>query len=59
MAECIVCGNAVDESDDTKNFRWHHTDSQWYRFDDIGCRNKFIGNPEKYLNPEEVEASSS
>ena len=19
---------------------------------DIGCRNKFIGNPEKYLNPE-------
>ena len=57
MAECLVCGKPVTD-DDQNNFRWHHTDGKWYRFDDVGCRNKFIGNAEKYLNPEAAEASS-
>jgi hypothetical protein len=48
MTNCLVCDKPVNE-DDSKNFRWHHTDGKWYRFNDIGCRNKFIGNPEKYL----------
>lgn len=56
MADCIVCGVEVTD-DDTNNFRWFHSDGKWYRFEDIGCRNRFIGNPEKYLNPEEAEAS--
>lgn len=58
MAACIVCGKPVDEGDDQKNFRWHHTDGKWYRFDDIGCRNRFIGNAEHYLNPESAASSS-
>ena len=57
MADCMVCGDPVSD-DDASNFRWYHTDGKWYRFNDIGCRNKFIGNPEKYLNPEAAEASS-
>ena len=56
MAECIVCGAEVTD-DDSSNFRWFHSDGNWYRFDDIGCRNRFIGDPERYLNPEEAEAS--
>ncbi len=56
MADCIVCGTEVTD-DDSSNFRWFHSDGKWYRFNDIGCRNRFIGNPERYLNPEEAEAS--
>ena len=55
MANCIVCGETVSE-DDGSNYRWHHTDGKWYRFNDIGCRNKFIGDPERYLNPEGAQA---
>lgn len=49
--DCLVCGAAVSD-DDQQNYRWFHSDGNWYRFEDIGCRNKFIGNPDKYLNPE-------
>lgn len=57
MADCPVCGVVVTD-DDSSNFRWFHSDGKWYRFEDIGCRNKFIGNPEKYLDPEAAEATS-
>ena len=43
----------------SSNYRWHHTDGKWYRFDDIGCRNKFIGNPDKYLEPRGRRRSTS
>lgn len=51
MAECIVCGKSFD-SNDPQAYRWNHTDGKWYRFDDIGCRNRFIGNPERFLSPQ-------
>ncbi len=48
MAEqtCIVCGKTFD---DENGMRWMH-DGSWLVFDDMGCRNRFIGNPEKYLS---------
>ncbi len=51
MAEqtCLVCGTNFDPDTDVKGgFKWMH-DGGWYTFDDIGCRNKFIGTPKKYL----------
>ena len=50
MADCLVCGRAVPD-DDQLSYRWHHTDGKWRRFEDIGCRNKFIGNADRRLNP--------
>ncbi len=49
MAEqaCMVCGkDFVTET----GMKWHHAGT-WYVFHDLGCRNRFIGNPEKYLEP--------
>ena len=53
MAQCIVCGKEFDESG-PEAFRQSH-EGKWYRFNDIGCRNRFLGNPEKYLNPQAAQ----
>lgn len=47
MAEqtCMVCEKSFDAD---KGLKWSH-DGKWYMFNDMGCRNRFIGNPEKYL----------
>lgn len=45
---CLVCGKSFD--DEKGGYRWMH-DGSWYTLDDIGCRNRFIGNPAKYLEP--------
>lgn len=47
MAEqtCMVCGKAFDSANGMK---WMHNGA-WYVFNDLGCRNRFIGNPAKYL----------
>lgn len=47
MAEttCMVCGKAFDGD---QGLKWNH-DGKWYVFNDMGCRNRFIGNPAKYL----------
>jgi len=34
---------------DAKDFR-QNFGGKWYRFDDMGCRNRFLGNPEKFVN---------
>lgn len=47
---CIVCGKSF-EQDDAKDFR-QNFDGKWYRFDDMGCRNRFLGNPQKFVNPQ-------
>ena len=47
---CMVCGTVFDPATDPKGgFKWMHSDNNWYTFNDIACRNKFIGNPKKYL----------
>jgi len=50
MAEmtCMVCGKSWDPKATGLEFRWNQ-DGTWYTFNDGGCRNKFIGNPKKYL----------
>lgn len=53
MAEttCLVCGKRFDPETDAKGgFKIFH-ETGWKVFDDIGCRNSFIGSPEKYLEP--------
>ena len=53
MAEeftCLVCGKSFDEE---KALKWNH-EGGWLKFDDMGCRNKFIGNPKKYLEAAEA-----
>lgn len=42
---CLVCGKSFG---DDKAMKWNH-EGKWLAFDDLGCRNKFIGNPKKYL----------
>ena len=42
---CMVCGKTFDEE---KGMKWNH-EGTWYMLDDMGCRNRFIGNPKKYL----------
>ena len=50
---CLVCGTVFDPATDPKGgFKWMQ-DGTWYTFNDISCRNKFIGNPKKYLEPAE------
>ena len=41
---CPVCGNEITPEREKK---WNH-EGAWIYFDDMGCRNRFIGNPEKY-----------
>jgi hypothetical protein len=49
---CLVCGKNFDPATDPKGgFKWMH-DGSWFTFDDIACRNKFIGTPKKYLEPQ-------
>ncbi len=49
---CAVCGKSFDPDTDPKGgFRWFY-ETSWQVFDDIGCRNKFIGNPKKYTEGE-------
>jgi YHS domain-containing protein len=64
MADCPVCGNAVDEAaaraktgetvhgarevDPTKGTRQFHS-GKWYYFDSLECRSKFMARPESYL----------
>jgi len=50
MATCIVCNKEFETGQN--DFRWHHTDGKWYSFDDIGCRNRFIGDPKRFLEGE-------
>ena len=52
MAEqtCIVCGKSFD---DENGMRWNH-EGAWYFFDDLGCRVRFIGDPQKFLEPEKA-----
>lgn len=42
---CMVCSKAFETDNGMK---WNH-DGKWYMFDDMGCRNRFISNPAKYL----------
>ena len=42
---CLVCGKSFG---DDRAMKWNH-EGKWLVFDDMGCRNKFIGNPKKYL----------
>ena len=51
MATCIVCNKEFETGEN--DFRWNHTDGKWYTFDDIGCRNRFIGDPKRFLEGEE------
>ena len=64
MARCPVCGNEIDEAaaraetgqtahgatevDPAKGTRRFH-DGQWYYFDSLDCRTKFMVNPGAYL----------
>jgi YHS domain-containing protein len=64
MAQCLVCGNAVDEAaarattgqtrhgasevDPAKGTRQFH-DGKWYYFDSLECRSKFMARPGTYL----------
>jgi YHS domain-containing protein len=42
---CMVCGKEFGAE---QAMKWMH-DGKWYAFDDLGCRNRFIGNPDKFL----------
>ena len=42
---CLVCTKVIA---DGKEMKWNH-EGKWLVFDDMGCRNRFIGNPKKYL----------
>lgn len=42
---CMVCNKGFSTDNGMK---WNH-DGKWYVFDDLGCRNRFIANPAKYL----------
>ncbi len=64
MARCSVCGNDIDQAaaraetgqtahgatevDPTQGTRRFH-DGQWYYFDSLDCRSKFMVSPEAYL----------
>jgi YHS domain-containing protein len=64
MATCPVCGHAIDEAaaraqtgqtaygapevDPAQGTRRFHN-GQWYYFDTLACRNKFLVRPEAYL----------
>lgn len=43
---CMVCNKVVG---DGKEMKWNH-EGKWLVFDDMGCRNRFIGNPKKFLD---------
>ena len=47
---CLVCGKSFTAE---QALRWNH-EGDWFAFDDLGCRNSFIGKPEKYLKPEKA-----
>jgi hypothetical protein len=47
---CMICGKAINDDNEMK---WFH-ENEWLAFDDMGCRNKFIGNPKKYLEAEKA-----
>jgi len=42
---CMVCGKAFDAE---QGMKWNHAGT-WYVFNDLGCRNRFIGNPDKFI----------
>ena len=42
---CMVCNKGFEKENGMK---WNH-DGKWYVFDDMGCRNRFIASPAKYL----------
>ncbi len=46
----VVSGKTFD--DEKGGFKIMH-EGTWYYFTDIGNRNRFIGNPAKYLSPAE------
>jgi Cu+-exporting ATPase len=49
-ATCIVCGKSFDA--EKVDYKIQHG-GNWYHFNDLGCRNRFLGNPKKYLEPAE------
>lgn len=55
MAVCIVCDTEFDDQAEETSFKFNHN-GKWYKFNDIGCRNRFIGDPSKFLNPETAQA---
>lgn len=64
MAKCPVCGTDIDEAaaraetgqtahgamevDPAQGTRRFHN-GQWYYFDSLDCRSKFMVNPDSYL----------
>ncbi len=64
MAQCPVCGNAIDEAaarastgqtkhgasevDPTRGTRQFHN-GKWYYFDTLECRSKFMARPDTFL----------
>ena len=53
MRTCIVTGETFD--DEKTGYKWNH-DGTWYYFTDIGARNKFIGNPQKFIDEAAAKA---
>jgi len=65
MSKCPVCGNPINkaaasaktgetaygakEIDPAQGTRQFH-DGKWHYFDSLGCRTRFMANPDKYLN---------
>ena len=56
----IVCGKEVDPDAMMTSgvTRWMHEGARYY-FCSLRCRNKFVANPDAYLNPQDEEAKSS
>lgn len=42
---CMVCSKPIEAG---KEMKWNFNGT-WYVFNDMGCRNRFIGNPTKYI----------
>jgi YHS domain-containing protein len=53
MRTDIVSGKTFD--DEKSGFKFMH-EGTWYYFADISNRNRFIGNPQKYLAPAEPKS---
>lgn len=74
MPKDLVCGKEINldeareqvgetlhgasEVDPKKGTRAFH-DGQWYYFDSVDCRSKFLFSPDTYLNPEKTKESAS
>ena len=52
LVKDLVCGKGVDPDSmlTSRVTRWLHEGKQYF-FCSLQCRNKFVSNPEQYLNP--------